>query len=562
MKPNLSELFFGRDEVAPIAADLTLQIKSWQASTDSLEQAASQSPHPKPQIDKTDSDEGILDHTCETSSQTPTNFIFNPCMEVPEAPSSPRRLRTRKTGQQNCCTSEPPKLHHLPITPKHPQQQHCEQQAQEKSQNSASARRSNSGAPEQSGTSSLQKKREYWKLMKRQQRARLRARQRERTSECGSRLSLRNIQMNAVKDVNPATKPALHSKACLSSPTATTSIPTMLVVSPTTCNSQQSHDTLLVKLPVTSEQNNRTFGPSQVVSNFSGVTENHPQALPCSGKWTSISTDIDLAPSLPTLKPPENPLYSINLHPIEPPCPTPDPTLSPIPQSSKHLGPSPTKLTPLNTLVPPKPIPGESEEDFLKRKREYWRIKKKEQRARKAVQDKGIIPKNTSNNWTPILPAQDLQTQDSCQWVNSEHLGEGLNHLTSNSLDTEAGSFPFSDYTAPIQDESEHLFPDYENNNCDEGSISEATWRNRYLMDYDPLNQLLVCMVCGELQYSHSLEGVRAHIEEAHPDTLTLESMERLRILSAWDEQVSQRERFFTSQLQQHGGILTETHRN
>lgn len=78
-------------------------------------------------------------------------------------------------------------------------------------------------------------------------------------------------------------------------------------------------------------------------------------------------------------------------------------------------------------------------------------------------------------------------------------------------------------------------------------------------MDYNPLNQLLVCMVCGELQYSHSLDGVRAHIDEVHPHTLTLEHRERLRILEAWDEQVSKRERFFTSQLQQQGGALTGT---
>lgn len=78
-------------------------------------------------------------------------------------------------------------------------------------------------------------------------------------------------------------------------------------------------------------------------------------------------------------------------------------------------------------------------------------------------------------------------------------------------------------------------------------------------MDYDPLNQLLVCMVCGELQYSHSLEGVRAHIDEAHPDTLALEPREQRQILEAWDEQVSQRERFFTSQLQQHSGTLEGT---
>lgn len=89
--------------------------------------------------------------------------------------------------------------------------------------------------------------------------------------------------------------------------------------------------------------------------------------------------------------------------------------------------------------------------------------------------------------------------------------------------------------------------------------MSEAVWRNRYLMDYDPLNQLLVCIVCGELQYSHSLEGVRAHIDEAHPLTLRLEPREKLRILEAWDEQVSQRERFFSSQLQQHCGSTEGT---
>lgn len=86
--------------------------------------------------------------------------------------------------------------------------------------------------------------------------------------------------------------------------------------------------------------------------------------------------------------------------------------------------------------------------------------------------------------------------------------------------------------------------------------MSDDVWRNHYLMDYDPLNQLLVCMVCGELQYIHSLEGVSTHIEESHPDTLNLEPGERQRILEAWDEQVSQRERFFTSQLQQHSASM------
>ncbi|XP_062300807.1 uncharacterized protein si:dkey-28a3.2 [Scomber scombrus] len=587
IKPNLPQLFFERDEVTPIAADLTLQIKSWQADTDTLAEAGFPSPHLKdsPQISETlpplsTSDEVVMHPTCEQSSQTSSTFIINPAMEASDGPSSPRRtqrLRTKKADHQKCCSPEPPKLHHIPMDQTPPQQQHCEQQcqAQEQSQDGslASAQRYHSMLMEHSGLTSLQKKREYWKLMKRQQRARLRARQKDRPGECNSRLSQGSIQapglviVNTVKGVNPAAKPALQPKQSIASLTAVTSIPTVLVVSPTTCNAEQSPDTLQVKLPVTSvscspnsEKNDINFEPSQIVSDCVGAPENQPQAIPASQKWISASTDVDPAPSLPTLMPPDNPLSSINLQPFEPSSETPNSILSPIKitQSPKHLIPPVNKLAPLSTMVPPKLIPGESEEDFLKRKREYWRIKKKEQRARKAIRDRGITPKRTSNNWRPILPAQDLQTQDSEQWVNSEE----SEHLISSPVDTEATSFSYSDYISPVEDESELLFADYENNNGEEGSVSEAVWRNRYLMDYDPLNQLLVCMVCGELQYSHSLEGVRAHIDEAHPDTLTLESGERQRILEAWDEQVSQRERFFTSQLQQHGGALAEAHRN
>lgn len=95
------------------------------------------------------------------------------------------------------------------------------------------------------------------------------------------------------------------------------------------------------------------------------------------------------------------------------------------------------------------------------------------------------------------------------------------------------------------------LFASCQAKECEDAPLSDAAWRTCYLMDYDPLNQLLVCMVCGELQYSHSEEAARGHIDEAHPDTLTMEEAEKQRILEAWDEQVSQREQFFISQLQQ-----------
>lgn len=145
-------------------------------------------------------------------------------------------------------------------------------------------------------------------------------------------------------------------------------------------------------------------GSSQIMSNCVGAS------VSASRKWLSRSTDVDSVPSLPTLKPPDNPLSIINLQPIELPLQTQSSTLSPIKipcaqlQSPTHAIQPSTKLVHISTMVPPKPVPGESEEDFLRRKREYWRIKKKEQRARKAIRDKGIT-------WRPIQPAQDLPTQ-------------------------------------------------------------------------------------------------------------------------------------------------------
>ncbi|XP_078147855.1 uncharacterized protein LOC144543546 [Centroberyx gerrardi] len=625
MKPNVPQLSLGDEEEVPIAADLTLQIKSWQADANALVTARSPSPHVKnsPQITTLtlpllpSSDEAVLHPASEHSSQTPSYLCTSLEASDGSTPSSPRRaqrLRTKKVGHQHCCSPEPPKLHHLPLDHQHPQQQHCEQQCPPQQQgqknNSPSAQQQQQHVvAEQSGMSSLQKKREYWKLMKRQQRARSKARQKERQGEY-RRFSPKNIQapslviINSVKGVSPPIKPALQPKPSTATLTAVTSIPTVLVVSPTTSSAGQSPDTLQVKPPISSvscspsrAQSEMHVGPSQTSRSLSPVSdpagadaaapslgngmdgrlllvENQQQATPGSSpdqprvrKWTlevPESTDVDSAPSLPTLKPPDNPLSSINLQPIEPLGQSPNctSTRNPVkipcvpPRSPQHMLPAPGKLAPISTMVPPKPIPGESEEDFLKRKREYWRVKKKEQRARKAIRDRELTQRRASNNWRPILPAQGLETQDSGQWVNSSEESE---QLMSTSSDTDLGYFPYSSYTAPIEDESEVLFEDYDDTNGEDGPVSDAVWRNRYLMDYDPLNQLLVCMVCGELQYSHSLEGARAHIDEAHPDTLSLEAGERRRILEAWDEQVSQRERFFTSQLQQHGGALAGT---
>ncbi|XP_077357415.1 uncharacterized protein LOC144004241 [Festucalex cinctus] len=317
-----------------------------------------------------------------------------------------------------------------------------------------------------SAAMSLQKKREYWKLMKRQQRARQKERLGKGRGNQAAALATRSINV-AKTAVKLLPKPSLPLK---------------------------SPETLAAKPP--------------------------------------IHGDLDSA--LPTLKPPENPLSSIILHPIEPPA------------LLKWFWPSPA---PVNTLRPPKRQPEESDEDFLKRKREYWRIKKKEQRHKKSMGEKG----NPQRSGTCVPPAQNLQ--DFCQRAMSDPLSEASEHLISNSVNTAADTH----YTAPLQDEP--LAGD-ERPSGDGGHVSEATWRNFYLMDYDPLNQLLVCMACGQLQHSQSLEAVMAHIDEAHPHTRSLEPAERRRILEAWDEQVSRRERFFTRQLQQRNATLAETYRN
>lgn len=208
IKPNLPQLFFEKDEVAPMAADLMLEIKSWQPETDASVKAGSPSPHltDSQQINETlahlpNPSEAVSQRTCEHSSQTPLKYTANPT-ESSVGPSLPRRtqrLRTKKAGHQNCCPPEPPKLHHLPMDQPQPQQQHFEQQcqAQEQSQNSIlpSPQRYGSGVMEHSGLTSLQRKREYWKLMKRQQRARIKAQHTDRQGRCSSQLSQKNTEV-------------------------------------------------------------------------------------------------------------------------------------------------------------------------------------------------------------------------------------------------------------------------------------------------------------------------------------------------------------------------------
>ncbi|XP_037537619.1 uncharacterized protein LOC119414588 [Nematolebias whitei] len=177
----------------------TKEIKRWEPGSDVSEQkeTLSSSLNNSPKIIDTlpphPTCSEVEHSTGELSSQTPPNFTLDLSLEASNNPASPpktRRFCSKETTHQNYCSSEPPKLHHIPdLSPEHsePQQQFCEQQSgvpeQYQNNNMVSTPRSCHVVAGHSGLTSLQKKREYWKLMKRQQRARLRAQQKEQHGE-------------------------------------------------------------------------------------------------------------------------------------------------------------------------------------------------------------------------------------------------------------------------------------------------------------------------------------------------------------------------------------------
>ncbi|XP_029943986.1 serine/arginine repetitive matrix protein 2 [Salarias fasciatus] len=526
IKPHLPQLFLDSDDMSPVTADLTLQMRDWQPEDGDVDGDVAQEPI-SPQLDQSffiGETSPPLPPTCESSSQTPSSFIL-----TPDGPSSPH-LHLENSP-------ETPGLHGVPAA------------SPDRRQDEPQRRPPDGGPPPPPAQSSLQRKREYWKLMKRQQRARLKAHQKDRSRESSQRTRPRNTRTPGLVTIMPKQPVAPPPLAAA----AAGSIPAVLLVSRPAVPAPRSPDSLL-QLPSPGTDGNSAALQLSPVKEWT-----------CPPEWTCEGADA--APSPPTLKPPDNPLSSINLQPIEPPGPSPPAVLSPIripspqPQSPAHTLPSPpARPPPASTLAPPKPVPGESQEDFLRRKREYWRIKKKEQRARKASQQKDSPPKmaSSSSSRPVLLPAEDPHPQDCEQWAESED----PQRIMSVAMDGGPGGFSYTDYPVPAGDEPDVLFSELDGAGGDEAPVSDGVWRSRYLMDHDPLNQLLVCMVCGELQYSHGLEGVRAHIDEAHPHTLGLDPAHRRRILEAWDEQVSRRERFFTSQLQQHGGALADSQRN
>lgn len=172
-KANLSQLSFTKEEAVPIDIDpMVLDTKSWQRDVHHVSIRVSSTSHNPTEASHTSaappsplSSKALP--VCAHSSQTPSHAEVKNSTEPTVGPSLPLN--------QRLCLVEPPKLHHLPVG-----HQDFEPQCQV-----AQYFQSSSGG---GSLSSLQKKREYWKLMKRQQRARLRARQAERRGGCSGSL--------------------------------------------------------------------------------------------------------------------------------------------------------------------------------------------------------------------------------------------------------------------------------------------------------------------------------------------------------------------------------------
>nr|XP_009301277.1 uncharacterized protein si:dkey-28a3.2 [Danio rerio]XP_009301278.1 uncharacterized protein si:dkey-28a3.2 [Danio rerio] len=177
------------------------------------------------------------------------------------------------------------------------------------------------------------------------------------------------------------------------------------------------------------------------------------------------------------------------------------------------------------------PNPQEDSEEVIRRRRMQWRIKKQEQRARKAESERKLRQMMATPH------SQATQGQNTSSFCSAVVLSKNSENLNCSDVSCQ---------TALKEEESSFAL-----NAATERHLSQAQWRNVYLMDLDPVIPLLVCMVCGEQQYSVSVEGVKAHIEEVHPHTLSLGELEHRGILNAWDKQVALREHFITHQLQQ-----------
>ncbi|XP_048884716.1 uncharacterized protein si:dkey-28a3.2 isoform X2 [Brienomyrus brachyistius] len=506
----------------------------------------------------------VPSHMCSTGPDPspPARCSKHRCIQPPPLRRA-LRLRAKRTG--HCCSPEPPKQ---------------------------------LSATSQPDEDILQKKREYWRVMKREQRARKAAREKEikkqraitsqtpvqlQEDRCWKKqeqMASKAVLDQEVRRDGPAwaSKPVLLAKAAPQRPKQQGQniclvklqepAPPLQCLLPTGGGSLVSPlSTLLVVNPssnsfrVESDAGKPLDGTSQGSPGCGTKPEVEAEALPGPGgsEGRILLLDEDPSPSpksarvrrwrLQAAGGTVTPPGQLTSHSQTPRC-----SSAVGAESRRRLDcqSPPTKTPPCTKQAGTAPkvtrTPAEVEEDLRQKKREYWRGRKREQRARKAARERQLKLEGAEGH----ARAEGLgQGQDSSLWFND---AEDPSLCHSTSLEDNPGLLPQLYQTGDVKGEGEVEFLGEEEDE-EEDSVatptSAAMWRSRFLMDYDPLNQLLVCMVCGELQHSHTLEGVRAHIEEAHPNTASLGPREHRHIQEAWDEQVSVRERFFSSQMQQ-----------
>ncbi|XP_015257120.1 PREDICTED: uncharacterized protein LOC107102362 [Cyprinodon variegatus] len=176
-KPVLSTVYCENNEKALVAACVPSKMESLQLDSDILKGKDLPTPPLKDlsqirEAVQSLSTSGEPPHSlCDQSSQTSsTPFVST------ASSRRTQRSHSKNWADQNHSFDEPPKLHHITTEAVDPPQ--LDQQSLCHNSHVPLAERYRT-TMRHTSSSSLQKKREYWKLMKRQQRAKLKARQKE-----------------------------------------------------------------------------------------------------------------------------------------------------------------------------------------------------------------------------------------------------------------------------------------------------------------------------------------------------------------------------------------------
>ncbi|XP_066536809.1 uncharacterized protein si:dkey-28a3.2 [Hoplias malabaricus] len=341
--------------------------------------------------------------------------------------------------------------------------------------------------------SKLQKKREYWRITKRRQRAN-KAEEKER-----SKYAVPNKLLSQPLQ-SKCNSSQVHRQP-VAKPVCQTNLDNHMVLP-----AMPLHPTRLVLSPTASNQQSCQQSSNGRKAKFSETSQVKKRQLQACAPTSSTRPETVTSTPMSHVKHP-GPQMQIKRH-----------YMTNLKNNLSHL-----KAAAKQGIDP---------EEVLKRKRLQWRIKKQEQRAKKAARERQLSYQDNL-----------IHTELNCSTITA---------IVESTPPERLDYIPEQCQSTSYKDEAELCFVSADD--CSDELLSEAKWRSIYLMDYEPVNQLLVCMVCGEQQYCLSVEGVKAHIEEAHPGTLSLGETERQSILQAWDEQVAVRERFFSTQLWQHNG--------